>query len=83
MAVVSEAIRRLRRLKGQHVAIAIWSEVDVLDRATERGIKLTRSQSREIIDRIDDKQDCELGISWMTLDCFIDEVVHPFVLSSN
>ena len=56
-----------------HIAIAIWCEEDVLGRAKELGKKISRKQAQEILDQIDRKQDCEYGISWSTLDCFIND----------
>jgi len=37
----------------------------------ERGIRCSRARAREIIDRIDNKQDCSLGITWDTIDCYL------------
>ena len=73
MPTVKEAIRRLKWASPQHVAVAIWSEDDVLERAKERHTKCSRARAREIIDRIDHKQDCSLGITWDTIDCFLDD----------
>ncbi|MBA7587630.1 hypothetical protein ES708_29661 [subsurface metagenome] len=71
MPTVEEAIKRLKWNGKQHVAVAIWSEDDVLGRAKERGIKCSRAWAREIIDKIDNKQDCSLGITWDTIDCYL------------
>ena len=74
MPTVQEAIKRLRWNKKQHVAVAIWCEADVLARAESKGIKCTREEAAELIDEIDRKQDCELGITWVTLDCYLDQL---------
>ena len=74
MPTVEQAMERLKRNGDQHVAVAIWSEDDVLGRAKERGISCTREQAQEILDEMDRKQDCELGITWITIDCFLDEL---------
>jgi len=71
---VAEATRRLNWNGEQHVAVAIWCEDDVLFRAKERGIKCSRAQAQEIIDSVDHKQDCSMGITWETLDCYLDEL---------
>ena len=73
MPTVEEAIRRLRWNGKQHVAVAIWCEDDVLGRAKELGLKCSRARASEIIDEIDRKQDCSLGITWVTIDCFLQE----------
>ena len=73
MPTVKEAIRRsLKGVRG-HIAIAVWCEEDVLERAKAKGIQMSRKAAGEILDDIDSHQDCELGITWMTLDCTIDE----------
>jgi len=74
MPTVEEAIKRLKWNGSQHVAVAIWSEDDVLERAKELGIKCSRAQAREIIDSIDHKQDCSLGITWDTIDNYLYEI---------
>ena len=55
------------------VAAAIWCIDDVMARAEERGITLTKAQADGILDLVDRKQDCEYGISWVTIDVFTDE----------
>lgn len=73
MATVKEVIERLKWNGEQHIAVAIWSEDDILGRASERDIKISREEAREIIDLIDNKQDCSIGITWDTIDCYLDE----------
>ena len=79
MPTVPEVIKRFDWLKKQHVAVAIWCEDDVLQLAKEEGIKCSRKRAREIIDEIDHKQDCELGISWD----IIRDYLHGYVGSST
>ena len=74
MPTVEEAIKRLHYSDGQHVAVAIWCEDDVLGRAKELGIECSREQAREIIDSMDNKQDCSLGITWDTIDYYLYEI---------
>ncbi len=73
MPAVSEVIERFGWLKNQRVAVAIWCEDDVMELAMEEGIKCSRKCAREIIDEIDRKQDCELGISWTTIRVYLNE----------
>lgn len=56
------------------VAVAIWQVDDVLGQAKEMGIKITRKQAEEIIERIDRRQDASLGISWDTIDAYLDDL---------
>ncbi len=74
MATIEEVAKRLGLCGEQHVAVSIWGEEDVLERAKERGMAITQEQARAIIDTIDHKQDCELGITWDTIDCYLDEL---------
>lgn len=75
MPTVKEVIEHLRRYnENEHVATAIWSEDDVLGRAKERNIKITRKQAQDIIDRIYRKQDATIGITWDTIDCYLDDL---------
>jgi hypothetical protein len=76
MPTVKEVIKHLQRYKQsqEHIATAIWSEEDVLERAKERNIKITRKQAQDIIDRIDQKQDATTGITWDTIDCYLDDL---------
>ena len=78
MTTVKEAIKHLKNYDTleEHIAVAIWSEEDVLERAKERKIKITKKQAQNIIDRIDRKQDCSIGITWDTIDCYTDEEVN-------
>jgi len=73
MPTVAEVIKRLNWAKGQHVAVAIWCEEDVQERAKERGIILGHKPASEIMDAVDHDHDCSYGITWDTLDYYIDE----------
>lgn len=54
-------------MAGEHVALAIWSEADVLETATVMHIECGQSEARHIIDAIDSKQDASAGITWDTI----------------
>lgn len=70
MPTVTEVKGRLKGTRG-HVAVAIWQEEDVLGYARRIGVKCSRKRAREIIDEIDRKQDCELGITWTTIEIYL------------
>ncbi len=73
MPAVKEVIqRRLKGVRG-HVAVAIWQEDDVIGVAQEHGVVLSHKSAAEILDTIDNKQDCSIGIHWETLHCYIIE----------
>ena len=75
MTTKEEAIKRIGWTGDQHIAIAIWTEEDVLGRAQERRLFITQEQARKIIDRVDNSQDSSLGISWDTIDAITDFVL--------
>jgi len=72
MPTVTEAKKRFEGMSdGDHVAIAIWCEDDVLERADDLSIECSREQARDILDKMDNKQDCSMGISWDTIDSYL------------
>jgi hypothetical protein len=78
MPKVQEVIERLKSLyqPDEHIAVAIWCEDDVIQQADGRNVSLTRAEAQEILDTIERKQDCSIGISWDVLDVYIDELVN-------
>jgi len=77
MPEAREVIKRLEGYKpDEHIAVAIWCEQDVIEQAEHRGIKLTQEEAQDIVDEIDRKQDCSIGINWDVLDVYIDELVN-------
>jgi hypothetical protein len=77
MPTIEGAVEHLRSLgePTDIVAMAIWTEEDVLGMAKERGIVLTKEQAGEILDRMDHKQDASIGISWDTIDAYLNDYV--------
>ena len=55
-------------------AVAVWSHKDVLMYADQNNIKVSEKKAREVIDYIDKHQDAELGISWTTIDAWLNEL---------
>jgi hypothetical protein len=47
---------------------------DVLERAGEMGLPCSREQAADILDKMDNKQDCTLGITWDTIDYWLYEL---------
>uniref|UniRef100_A0A6M3JZE4 Uncharacterized protein n=1 Tax=viral metagenome TaxID=1070528 RepID=A0A6M3JZE4_9ZZZZ len=76
MNTVQKHIEHLQRTyeQGDVIAVAIWVVDDVLTRAKERKIKITKKQAEDILSTIERHQDATLGITWDTLDCYIDDV---------
>jgi len=73
MPTVAEITKRLNWNKDQHVAVAIWCEDDVFERAKELGIECSQARAREILDEIDRELDASLGITWDTIDYYLEK----------
>ncbi len=56
-----------------HLAVHIWCIDDVTGTADEIGVKLTVDEANEILDDIDRHIDCDLGITWVTIKCAIED----------
>ena len=53
----------------------IWSVEDVIDRAQENHeIEISLDQARVILHSMEKYHDCEYGITWGTIDYYIDEI---------
>ena len=76
MPTVKEIVNWLLRhySPDEHVAVDIWCVEDVLERAEERGIKISRKGAEEIIDEVHRRRDSTIGINWDVIDSFLDEV---------
>ena len=77
MPTVAEARKRLDWCGGDDaiVCISIWSVEDVIQRAKERDMTITKEQAEGVLNNMDNKQDCSMGVSWDTMDCYLDEIV--------
>jgi hypothetical protein len=50
-----------------------WSIVDVMERAEDRGTKITKARARKILAEMNRKHDASIGISWDVIDCYLDD----------
>ncbi len=69
-----DAVKRILWVGEQHVAVAIWQEADIDYRAKEKGMKITREQAQKILAKMERNHDAELGITWTTIDCCLEEL---------
>lgn len=60
--------------------IITWSIEDVIERANERDIELTQEQAKRVLNLMCDKHDCEIGINWDVIDCWINHVLSEEVI---
>ncbi len=72
MVTKEEVYRRLADIEG-HVAVAIWQREDVFDMAKRLDIEITEEQADEILDEMDHRQDAEVGISWDTIEFYLQD----------
>ena len=74
MALVRDIIAELQALDlNDHIACPIWRVEDVLNTAVNDGKVITVEQAAEVIDLIHRKHDAELGITWITISCALEE----------
>jgi hypothetical protein len=52
-------------------AYVIWTVGDVISRAKEIGLKVTKRQAEDILEDVHYAQDASSGISWTTFDDYI------------
>ena len=53
----------------------IWSTEDVLHQAKQKDVKLTEDEANEILLQMERKHDADIGISWQTINDYIDDLV--------
>lgn len=52
----------------------VWDRSDVLGKAWARGKLLTNEQADDLLDDLRRQHDPELGVTWTTIECALDEV---------
>jgi hypothetical protein len=69
MTTVKELIKFLQERYDPDdvVAYDLWSSEDVLDKAREMKIYMTKEQVDEALESIDRNKDAEIGITWYTI----------------
>ena len=56
------------------IACAVWTEDDVIDKATQMNLVLTQYAVEEVLNRLDDEHNASVGINWDVLETMIREV---------
>ncbi len=54
-----------------------WSAEDFITRAKQTGYRISKERAQEALERMIYKHDAELGISWTTVDCYLEEYGTP------
>ncbi|MBT4309033.1 MAG: hypothetical protein HOD49_01335 [Anaerolineae bacterium] len=55
------------------VALHVWSREDIIGVAKERGWPISPEATDEILENIERHVDCELGITWLTVEIAVDD----------
>lgn len=50
-----------------------WSTEDVLTRAEDMGVTLTEEQGDQILQRVYDNHDADVGVNWVVIDFHIED----------
>lgn len=58
----------------EHVCVIIWSVEDVLERANERGMKISKGEAEDIIEEMEHRHDATIGINWDTIDSYLGDL---------
>ena len=76
MATVKEVIRDLHSSHNHYDVICalIWTIEDVMREAEEKGIKITKREAETILNQMEHDHDACCGISWQTIDSYLDDM---------
>lgn len=76
MTSVRDLIVHLQRnyAPDDTIAAAIWQVDDVMGQAHERGLAISDTCAADILERIDTQHDACLGITWETIDFWLDQI---------
>ena len=73
MATKAEVEEMVRTLPiKEHFACVIWSTADVIGKAKEMHKRISTAKANDIIDHIHRRHDAGLGITWDTLESYIE-----------
>lgn len=70
-------------LSDPDIGYVAWEKNDVLERAQKRSIKITEEHARNVIEEAIYRHDCTLGITWDTLDVYLDEYQEDHLWQCN
>lgn len=68
-----ESMKDLYKNPDEHIAVHLWSADDVLGKALDMKIKISKRKANDIIDNIHRHCDSSLGITWTTIECALEE----------
>ena len=59
----------------EEYAMILWCSEDAFEEAKSQGTPITRKEAKRVIQYVDKYHDCEIGVNWENIDCWIDEVL--------
>jgi hypothetical protein len=75
-----ETWEHIKSLKGEFIngnAIAIiWTTEDVLTESENIDTEISEEEAQEVLGILDRTHDAMMGISWDTIRCYINEIIH-------
>lgn len=76
MPTVKEFTEYLGRLykPSDVIAVHLWQVDDVIGTAEKLGKKCSLARAKRILEHMHSHCDCELGITWTTIECAFDYV---------
>lgn len=75
MPTIKELIEHLKGYdETAIVAYDLWQTDDVFQRAKERDIEISKEEAEAIIEQMDGAKDASLGLTWDTIDYYLDEL---------
>lgn len=60
---------------GQPVIIDKWTAFDIIERADQIGYDIGINTAAQIMQRMVNRHDCEIGINWDVIDQHIEEIL--------
>lgn len=60
---------------GYCFACIMWTPPDVIDLGRRKGYELTLDRANEILEDMDHHADCSIGMTWDTVEYYVDEYV--------
>ena len=70
---VDHCISILKR-EVENLLLLEWCPDDIIHRAKENNMEITEKQANDIIRKMGDNHDCEYGVTWNTIDNYLDDI---------
>lgn len=71
---ITNELEDTRGLVDEDKISLVWCSEDVIDRAEQDDIEITTQEARQVLWLVKKHYDCSTGVSWETLDFWINDV---------